>query len=106
MLLRTGVEQIGPMQGRQCTPLLAAPLLDLHMVPGQQRLGHADAAPSFRPRVVWAIEQTAERRVEAVERMAHRVVQHAGREPRDRVEQRERAAISPPESTKSPRLNC
>ena len=61
--------------------------------------------PILRGGVVRAVEQSVERRVEAIELVAALVVQHPGCS-RATASSSANAAISPPERTKSPRLIC
>ena len=63
------------------------PLRNRRMVAAEQHIGHALALPHFGPRVVRAIQQPAHGGVEAVLRMAIRILQHAGLQPSHRIQQ-------------------
>ena len=84
-------EQVGPPLPRAPQRLREAPASNLCVMPRQQHVGHRHSFVHLRPRVVRAVEQAVHERILARRLL---VVQRAGQQPRDRVDQHQRRQLA------------
>src|SRR5215210_2383262 len=88
---RSALEQVGAIAARLVEGGVAPPSLDLGVVPRPQDLGHRHAAELRRTRVMRVVEQTVLERVALVGLLA---TDHAGNQPRHRLDEHERRKLA------------